>query len=112
MSTEPSYFSTHKIGFTSPYACESADYDPDDFESLILFLHQRGAAGIIGPQCAWQAKLADAFFLPFFAQFFTPNACWESLFAAHRQLLYDHLDPRELANSLRSRRGKVGPTCH
>lgn len=81
-------------------ACESADYSPDDYESLILFFSQRGAVGVIGTQCAVKEKLADAFILPFFAQFLRQMPAGEALFAARRQLLYDHLDPRGLAYSL------------
>jgi hypothetical protein len=81
-------------------ACESADYDPDDFESLILFFSQRGAVGVIGTQCAVKEKLADAFILPFFAQFLRQMPAGAALFAARRQLLYDHFDPRGLAYSL------------
>jgi len=81
-------------------ACESADYGPDDFESLILFFSQRGAAGVIGTQCAVQEKLADAFILPFFAGFLRQMPAGAALLAARRHLLNDHLDPRGLAYSL------------
>ncbi len=81
-------------------ACESADYDPNDFENLILFFSQRGAAGVIGTQCVVKEKLADAFILPFFAHFLRQMPAGVALFAARRQLLYDHLDPRGLVYSL------------
>lgn len=81
-------------------ACETADYSPDDYENLILFLSERGAAGVIGTQCAVREKLADAFILPFFAQFLAQMPAGEALFNARRQLLYEHLDPRGLVYSL------------
>lgn len=81
-------------------ACESADYTPDEFESLILFFSQRGTAGVIGTQCPVKELLADAFILPFFAHFLRQMPAGEALFAARRQLLFDHLDPRGLVYSL------------
>lgn len=81
-------------------ACESADYSPDDFENLIHFFNERGAAGILGTQCPVTEKLADALILPFFARFLRQMPAGEALFAARRELLFDHLDPRGLAYSL------------
>lgn len=81
-------------------ACESANYTPDDYESLMLFFSQQGAAGIIGAQCPVKELLADAFIIPFLTQFLRQMPVGAALFAARRQLLYDHLDPRGLAYSL------------
>ncbi len=81
-------------------ACESADYDPDDYENLLHFFIQRGAKGAIGTQCEVKELLADAFIMRFFSHFLRQMPAGEALFAARRQLLYDYLDPRGLVYSL------------
>ncbi len=81
-------------------ACESADYNPNDFESLLHHLVEQGASGVIGTQCAVLEKLADAFMRAFFVRFLKETTVGESLFQARRDLLIDHLDPRGLMYSL------------
>jgi hypothetical protein len=81
-------------------ACESAEYAPDDFENLIKFFCDAGAAGVIGTQCEVKEKLVDALIRGFFRDFFGQASAGEALFRARQGLLHDHLDPRGLSYSL------------
>ncbi|NET44150.1 CHAT domain-containing protein [Okeania sp. SIO2B3] len=81
-------------------ACDSADYTPDNFENLLQFFCDRGAAGVIGTQCEVKEKLADAFILNFFQSFLQQNPAGEALFKSRQSLLREHLDPRGLTYSL------------
>jgi hypothetical protein len=80
-------------------ACETAAYSPDDFENLIRFFVQRGAAGVVATQCDIKEQLADAMIVPFFASFFSRVPAGQAMFAARLGLLRKN-DPRGLAYSL------------
>ena len=81
-------------------ACDTADYTPDNFENLLQFFCDRGAAGVIGTQCEVKEKLANAFIVNFFQSFLQQNPAGEALFKSRQSLLREHLDPRGLAYSL------------
>ena len=81
-------------------ACDSADYTPDNFENLLQFFCDRGAAGVIGTQCEVKEKLANAFILNFFQSFLKQKPAGEALFQSRQILLKEHLDPRGLTYSL------------
>ncbi|BDA76369.1 hypothetical protein CAL7716_105350 (plasmid) [Calothrix sp. PCC 7716] len=81
-------------------ACDSADYSPENFENLLQFFCDRGAAGIIGTQCEVKEKLADKFIINFFHDFLQKKSAGEALFNSRHKLLREYLDPRGLAYSL------------
>ena len=81
-------------------ACDSADYTPDNFENLLQFFCDKGAAGVIGTQCEVKEKLADAFILNFFQSFLQQKLLGEALFQSRQILLKEYLDPRGLTYSL------------
>lgn len=80
-------------------ACDSAGYSLDQFENLIKFFCDKGAAGVIGTQCTVNELLANAFIVPFFKSFLRSTSAGESLYSA-RQSLLSKLDPRGLVYSL------------
>ncbi len=81
-------------------ACESADYSPDNFENLLKFFCDAGAAGVIGTQCEVREKLANAVMTRFFRDFLQQVPAGQALFNSRHVLLHEHLDPRGLAYSL------------
>ena len=81
-------------------ACDSADYTPDNFENLLQFFCDKGAAGVIGTQCEVKERLADAFILNFFQSFLQQKLLGEALFQSRQILLKEYLDPRGLTYSL------------
>ena len=81
-------------------ACDTADYTPENFENLLQFFCDRGAAGVIGTQCEVKEMLANAFMVNFFRSFLQQDSVGEALFKSRYSLLKEDLDPRGLAYSL------------
>ena len=81
-------------------ACDSAAYTPERFENLIHEFYVHGAAGVVGTQCEVREILASEMAVSFFKKFLSEQSAGHSLFAARRELLFKHDDPRGLAYSL------------
>lgn len=80
-------------------ACDSADYTPESFENLLQLFYEKGAAGVVGTQCAVKEKLANELIINFFESFLQQTCAGEALFQSRKRLL-NKLDPRGLAYSL------------
>ncbi|NET37403.1 MAG: CHAT domain-containing protein [Cyanothece sp. SIO1E1] len=81
-------------------ACETGNYGPDSYLSLLKDFLKAGVCGVIGTECSVPERLAEAYAAALLPRLFAGEPLGQAMLEVRRDLLYKHKNPLGLVYSL------------